>query len=299
MLQPEFAGHVVFLEDYDIQLARWLVTGVDVWLNNPIAPLEASGTSGIKAAINGRLNLSVLDGWWAEAFDGSNGWGIPGSDAQDTARRDALDSDAILDCLEEDVMPLYYTHDGRGYSSEWVRRCKRAMATVLPRFSMRRTVRDYVAGMYRPAAAHGAGLTADAALAARRLADWKQRVRAAWGDVRLVGMDEMPTAGGTGAPLAMRVRVSLGGLDPADVRVEFRRAAACQRRSSSRRRCVPSGMGCRPDNGARSSRRPVSAMRMATPSTRSPRDRRPPASTRARCGSIPGMNCWGTRSRWG
>ena len=79
MLTPEFAGHVVFLEDYDMQLARWLVSGVDVWLNNPIAPLEASGTSGIKAAINGRLNLSVLDGWWAEACDGTNGWGIPGA----------------------------------------------------------------------------------------------------------------------------------------------------------------------------------------------------------------------------
>jgi starch phosphorylase len=83
MLTPEFAGHVVFLEDYDMQLARWLVSGVDVWLNNPIAPLEASGTSGIKAAVNGRLNLSVLDGWWAEAWDGTNGWGIPGANVQD------------------------------------------------------------------------------------------------------------------------------------------------------------------------------------------------------------------------
>ena len=228
MLQPEFAGHVVFLEDYDIQLARWLVTGVDVWLNNPIAPLEASGTSGIKAAINGRLNLSVLDGWWAEAFDGGNGWGIPGADAQDSGRRDALDSDAILDCLEEDVMPLYYRRDGRGYSSEWVQRCKHAMATVMPRFSMRRTVRDYVAGMYRPAAAHGGILNAEAALGARRLADWKQRVRAAWGSVRLVGCDEMPVSGGAGAPLSMRVRVALGGLDPADIRVEFKA-----------RRCLP------------------------------------------------------------
>jgi starch phosphorylase len=90
MLQPEFAGKVVFLEDYDIQLARWLVTGVDVWLNNPIAPLEASGTSGIKAAINGRLNVSILDGWWAEAWDGVNGWGIPGADVQDAQRRDEL-----------------------------------------------------------------------------------------------------------------------------------------------------------------------------------------------------------------
>ena len=108
MLTPEFAGRVVFLEDYDIQLARWLVTGVDVWLNNPIAPLEASGTSGIKAAVNGRLNLSILDGWWAEAFDGDNGWGIPGADVNDERRRDELDSAAVLDAIEEEVVPLYY-----------------------------------------------------------------------------------------------------------------------------------------------------------------------------------------------
>ena len=107
-LTPEFAGRVVFLEDYDIQLARWLVTGVDVWLNNPISPLEASGTSGIKAAVNGRLNLSILDGWWAEAFDGDNGWGIPGADVVEEQRRDDLDAAAVLDAIEEEVVPLYY-----------------------------------------------------------------------------------------------------------------------------------------------------------------------------------------------
>ncbi len=122
MLLPEFAGRIVFLEDYDIQLARWLVTGVDVWLNNPIAPLEASGTSGIKAAINGRLNLSILDGWWAEAFDGHNGWGIPGADALDEGRRDHLDAAAMLDAIEEDAVPLYYGRNNSGLSPEWVRR---------------------------------------------------------------------------------------------------------------------------------------------------------------------------------
>ena len=103
MLTPEFIGRVVFLEDYDLQLARWLVSGVDVWLNNPIAPLEASGTSGMKAAVNGRLNLSVLDGWWAEAWTQDNGWGIPPINVQDPERRDALEAELIFDTLEEET----------------------------------------------------------------------------------------------------------------------------------------------------------------------------------------------------
>jgi len=222
MLQPEFAGRVVFLEDYDIQLARWLVTGVDVWLNNPIAPLEASGTSGIKAAINGRLNLSILDGWWAEAYDGDNGWGIPGADVQDERRRDELDSGTILDAIEEEVMPLYYARGSRGLSNEWVRRCKHAMRSVVPRFNMRRTVRDYVAGMYRPAALQGERLAADGGAAAEQLAAWKQRVTAAWDKVQLRLMPDLPREGAVSAPLTVKALVDLGGLDPTDVRVEFK-----------------------------------------------------------------------------
>ncbi len=220
-LTPEFAGRVVFLEDYDIQLARWLVTGVDVWLNNPIAPLEASGTSGMKAAINGRLNLSILDGWWAEAFDGDNGWGIPGADVQDGARRDQLDSDTILDALEEEVMPLYYARNRGSLSPGWVRRCKRAMATVVPRFNMRRAVRDYTAGMYRPAARQAERLLADRGAGAVRLAGWKQRVRDAWPQVRILSMIEAPRAAGVDAPLQLRVTVDLQGLAASDLRVEF------------------------------------------------------------------------------
>ena len=117
MMQPEFAGRVVFLEDYDLQLARWLVSGVDVWLNNPIAPLEASGTSGIKAAINGRLNLSILDGWWAEGWTQDNGWGIPPANVQDPERRDALEAELILGTLEEEVLPLYYGRDEQRLSA--------------------------------------------------------------------------------------------------------------------------------------------------------------------------------------
>ncbi len=222
MLQPEFAGRLVFLEDYDIQLARWLVTGVDVWLNNPIAPLEASGTSGIKAAVNGRLNLSILDGWWAEAFDGGNGWGLPGADAMDEARRDDLDAASILDALEAEVVPLYYARNSAGLSPEWVRRCRHAMASVIPRFNMRRVVRDYAGKLYRPAAETGQRLLADGAQPAVELAGWKRRVRERWEGVHILDVREERRAAGVDAPLAMRARVQLAGLDPADLCVEFK-----------------------------------------------------------------------------
>ena len=222
MLTPELAGKIVFLEDYDIQLARWLVTGVDVWLNNPIAPLEASGTSGIKAAVNGRLNLSILDGWWAEAWDGDNGWGIAGADVQDDGRRDALDNEAVLDAIEEEVVPLYYDRDTHNRSAEWIRRSRHAMASVIPRFNMRRMVCNYADGIYRPAAAHGALLMADNGARAQQLADWKRRAREQWGSVRILSVKEEPRAPGADAPLKMQVAVDIGGLSPSDIRVEFK-----------------------------------------------------------------------------
>jgi starch phosphorylase len=221
MLQPEFIGRVLFLEDYDIQLARWLVSGCDVWLNNPIAPLEASGTSGIKAAVNGRLNLSVLDGWWAEGFDEDNGWGIPPVDVQDPARRDALEAELILDTLENEVVPMYYTRGEHGCPNEWVRRSKRAMMTAIPRFNMRRMVADYSRGIYAPAASQGARLAADGYAGARDLAQWKNRVRSAWPGVRLSVLS-VPTRRQTrSGPVRMSVAAQLAGLQPQDVRVEF------------------------------------------------------------------------------
>jgi starch phosphorylase len=221
MLDREFAGSVVFLEDYDIELARWLVSGVDVWLNNPIAPLEASGTSGIKAAINGRLNLSVLDGWWAEAWDGSNGWGIPAAQVQDPDRRDALDADLMLDTLEEEVVPLYYARGAQGYAPEWVRRCRRAMMTVIPQFNMRRVICDYERGLYRGAVAQHARIASDQDAGARTLTRWKQRVRKAWPGVALRSLSAPARELQRDSRLRQRIAVNLNGLDPADVAVEF------------------------------------------------------------------------------
>ena len=221
MLSHEFAGNVVFLEDYDIELARWLVSGVDVWLNNPIAPLEASGTSGIKAAINGRLNLSVLDGWWAEAWDGTNGWGIPATQVQDAERRDALDADLMLDTLEEEVVPLYYARGTQGYSPEWVRRCRRAMMTVIPQFNMRRMIIDYDRGLYQSAARQHALVSGDNDAGARALAIWKQRVRKAWSGVGLRALAPPASELQSGDRLRQRIAVNLNGLMSEDVAVEF------------------------------------------------------------------------------
>ena len=222
MLTPEFIGHVVFLEDYDLQLARWLVTGVDVWLNNPVAPLEASGTSGIKAAVNGRLNLSVLDGWWAEGFADDNGWGIPGANVQDPHRRDELDSAAMLDALEEEVVPLYYARNAEGYSPEWVRRCKRAMMSVIPFFNMGRVVQDYARGVYYPAASHHRRLMQNGQDEVAALVDWKQRVRERWPGVHLRQLSEPPRELPRAGTLSLRIAASLNGLTPKDVNVEFK-----------------------------------------------------------------------------
>jgi starch phosphorylase len=221
MMSQEFAGRIVFLEDYDLQLARSLVSGVDVWLNNPIAPLEASGTSGIKAAINGRLNLSILDGWWAEGWTQDNGWGIPPAAVTDPERRDALEAEVLLATLEEEVLPLYYGRDDGGCPSGWVRRSKRAMMTVIPRFNMRRVLVDYTQGLYQPAASQYRRLAAGGFAGARTLADWKQRVRQAWPKVSLKLLSDAARDLPRGERLRLRVAAALNGLSPADVRVEF------------------------------------------------------------------------------
>jgi len=222
MMSEEFAGRIIFLEDYDLQLARSLTSGVDVWLNNPIAPLEASGTSGIKAAINGRLNLSILDGWWAEGWEQDNGWGIHPASVQDPDRRDALEAELILGTLEEEVLPLYY---GRERDADipvnWVKRSKRAMMSVIPRFNMRRVLYDYTQGLYLPAASQYRRLTGDDFSGARTLAEWKERVRQAWPKVSLKLLNDAARDLPRGEHLRLRVAAALNGLAPADVRMEF------------------------------------------------------------------------------
>jgi len=218
--RPEFLGRVLFIEDYDMGLARSLVAGVDVWLNNPVYPLEASGTSGMKAGINGTINLSVLDGWWAEGCDGQNGWAIPSSTA-DGARRDDEDARSLYEILQDEVVPLYYERDADGVPLRWVARAKRSMATLIPAFNTRRMLGNYVSGMYRPAAAQGRRLAADGCRAATRLAAWRARVTQAWPGVQLRLASDRPERIAFGDRLRMRVAAQLNGLEPGDARVEL------------------------------------------------------------------------------
>src|SRR5690606_30770125 len=160
---PAFSGKILLVEGYDAGMSRLLTSGVDVWLNTPVYPFEASGTSGMKAAINSTVNLSVLDGWWAESYDGTNGWGIPPSVAlQDAAERDRQDAITLYELLQDQVIPRYYERDGDlGYSKRWVELCKRSMMSVLPRFNSQRMLKDYTSSYYGPAARQSRELAAD------------------------------------------------------------------------------------------------------------------------------------------
>ena len=147
------AGRLVFLDDYDMNMARYLVQGVDVWLNTPRRPREASGTSGQKAALNGTLNFSVLDGWWAEGYNGLNGWAI-GDDTEydDPSKQDEADAMSLYDTLENEIIPLYYTmRSADGLPSDWLARVKENIKTLAPQFSMRRMVKEYMTKLYEPA----------------------------------------------------------------------------------------------------------------------------------------------------
>ena len=146
---PAVARRIAFLEDYDLRQAATIVAGVDLWLNVPRPPLEASGTSGMKVTLNGGLNLSVLDGWWAEAYDGANGWGMESIDA-DVDAQDDHDATALGDLLERDVIPLFYQRADDGIPHDWVRRIRAAMHTLVPRFSAARMLREYVGTVYCP-----------------------------------------------------------------------------------------------------------------------------------------------------
>ncbi len=153
-LDPRFGGRVAFVEDYDLHVAHLLVQGCDVWLNTPRKPLEASGTSGMKASMNGVLHLSIDDGWWAEGYTGSNGWRIAGA-AGDADAADAADADALYGLLEQQVVPAYYERDARGVPRRWLAMVKQAMLTITPRFSARRMLKEYVQRAYAPAFASG------------------------------------------------------------------------------------------------------------------------------------------------
>lgn len=220
--QPELRDRIVFLPDYDMGMAELLYPGCDVWLNNPLRPLEACGTSGMKAAMNGALNLSILDGWWAEFAGDDYGWVIPSADAAgDAGERDALEAAALYELLEHRVATRYYERDADGVPVEWVRRVRQTLAVLVPQLGADRMVRQYVEELYRPAAEQAARVEADADRGARELAAFDARVRASWPRVQVVHVE----SGGVESPhvgdeLRLRAYVELDGLSPDDVAVE-------------------------------------------------------------------------------
>ncbi len=220
--QREFEGKILMVEDYDLHLARRMVAGVDVWLNNPIYPLEASGTSGMKAAINGALNLSVLDGWWGEGYDGGNGWAIkPTAEGLDDSQRDADEARALYELLQDNIIPMYYRNTSLGHSPEWVKMAKQSIASIMPRFNMQRMLSDYARKFYSPAAEQWRRYSADGFSGARRVADWKARIRAAWPRIALRRIDRAATRIRYGQTLRFEVAVQLSGLTPKDLTVEM------------------------------------------------------------------------------
>src|SRR5512134_291287 len=219
---PEFEGRVLLVEGYDLRMGRRLVSGVDVWLNNPIYPLEASGTSGMKAGINGVINLSVLDGWWGEGYDGKNGWAIkPAPEGTDPERRDREESQTLYEILQDQVVPLYYGRGKMGYSPEWVKMAKHSMATLLPLYNSSRMTGEYVTQFYAPASRQYVQFSANGHENARRLSQWKARVRHAWHGVTLRRLDVPFKRIRYGESLNFEVAVKLNGLTPEDVVVEM------------------------------------------------------------------------------
>jgi starch phosphorylase len=222
---PRVRHRMAFIEDYDMAVARTLLQGCDVWLNNPRRPMEASGTSGQKAALNGALNCSVSDGWWDEMFEGKNGWQIASAESYgDLGRRDEVEANSLFEILERQVVPLYYDRGGDRFPRQWVARIKDSLSSLGPRVQASRMVRDYVEEIYEPVAKRAEVLNAKKFARAKELAAWKKRVLADWSKVAVVSVETDSGAVVTdlGSTRHAVAEVFLGGdLEPADVAVEL------------------------------------------------------------------------------
>jgi starch phosphorylase len=216
--QPETRLHVIFLSDYDMQLAEHLVQGVDVWINTPRRPWEASGTSGMKVLVNGGLNLSELDGWWAEAYTPDVGWALgDGKEHGDDPAWDGIEADALFNLLEREVIPEFYTRDEQGIPTAWVKRIRESMARLTPRFSTNRTVREYTEQHYLPAAVAYRARAADTGVVGREVVSWEQTLQQKWATLHFGDV----TVETRGEQHLFQIVVHLNDLDPKAVRVEL------------------------------------------------------------------------------
>ena len=215
---PQFLGKIIFLEDYDMQLARRLVSGVDIWMNTPTRPLEASGTSGEKAEMNGVVNLSVLDGWWVEGYREGAGWALPQERTyQNLGYQDQLDAATIYSLLENEIIPLYYNKGKKGYSEKWVKVIKNSIATIAPHYTMKRQLDDYFDKFYIKEANRFKKLSANDNRLAKEIALWKEAVAERWDSIRVVDKDvKMLVEGGeTGVNYTLKYVIDEQGLDDA------------------------------------------------------------------------------------
>jgi starch phosphorylase len=226
--QKEFRNRLVFVEDYDPAVARALVQGVDIWLNTPLRPYEASGTSGKKAAANGALNLSTLDGWWDEAWQSAGqgavpiGWSIgSGENYTDRALQDQVEANALYELLERDVVPAFYERSANRVPQRWIARMKASLSTLCHEFNTHRMVKEYSDRFYLVAHATATQFAQDSAAPARALADWERRVREAWPNVRVTVEAAPLERVEVGKEMLVKARVALGGLNADDVSVEL------------------------------------------------------------------------------
>jgi starch phosphorylase len=219
---PEIRHRFVFVEDYDIAVARTLLQGSDVWLNNPRRPHEACGTSGMKSAFNGGLQLSILDGWWDECFDGDNGWAISSAEwIEDLERRDELEASSLFELLERQVVPLYYDRPSGSVPNGWVGKVKTSLVTLSPFVSAARMVRDYTEQLYEPTAGQADALSADGHSVAKGLAEWKARVSAGWDGVHIDHVELDMDVADLGTEHNAEATVALGALTADDVEVQL------------------------------------------------------------------------------
>lgn len=215
--RPEFLGKIIFLEDYDMQLARRLVSGVDIWMNTPTRPLEASGTSGEKAEMNGVVNLSVLDGWWVEGYREGAGWALKQERTyQNQGYQDQLDAATIYSLLENEILPLYYNRNAQGFSEGWIKTIKNSIATIAPHYTMKRQLDDYFDKFYIKEAANFKKLSANNNKLAKELAAWKETVAQRWDSIRVVSKDDSVLYGAeTGKKYTLRYVIDEQGLNDA------------------------------------------------------------------------------------
>ena len=215
--RPGFLGKIIFLEDYDMQLARRLVSGVDIWMNTPTRPLEASGTSGEKAEMNGVVNLSVLDGWWVEGYREGAGWALKQERTyQNQGYQDQLDAATIYSLLENEILPLYYNRNEQGFSEGWIKTIKNSIATIAPHYTMKRQLDDYYDKFYSKEAANFKKLAANNNRLAKELAAWKETVAERWDAIRVVSKDDSAlSAAETGKEYTLRYVIDEQGLNDA------------------------------------------------------------------------------------